>query len=150
MWDLEEQRPEFWAAQKQIEREAAFHGRLPSCVTETRPNCRFCPLDNEFICPIRCDPDYQSYLKYLTELYVKQERQRKERVKLLKSILKRHHMRMHWEYLAILALKEAPLGLFTSAQSIRTTLERNSDVFCMEKEGVFNIAKQIVSEENDE
>lgn len=47
---------------------------------------------------------------------------------------------LHWEYIALLAIKEAP-DLFVSPQSVRGLVFFNPDLFVMVREGVFTLAK---------
>lgn len=114
-------------------------GWLPSCIGSKEYDCYDCPLDNVGTCPVRSDDDYCSYLLWLHDRYVSQERQRRQRIKILKNILKKHRLPLHWEVLAALAFREAP-KLFESAHSIRGLVYNNSDVFVMKEDGVFGLS----------
>lgn len=126
------------AAQHQIEHAAAFQGRLPNCVLLSQQDCGNCPLADMPNCPVRADSDYGSYLLHLRDSYVAYETKRRKRIEILKAILKRHKLSLHWENLAILVLKEAPT-LFDSAHSVKAIVFFNPNIFHLVGDGVFEL-----------
>ena len=120
------------------ERRVLTSGWLPDCMSSDKYDCYGCPLDDFKGCPIDQDGDYRSYLQWLQERYVRYEHIRQQRIKVLKSILKRHKLPLHWEVLAELALRIAP-EVFDSQQSVKGLVYFNTDTFFMESEGVFGL-----------
>lgn len=135
-WDAE---PE-GAGLIQVERRVLTTGCLPNCMSSNAYDCYDCPMEGAPRCPIRADPDYRSYLLWLRDRYVAYERRRIKQLKVLKTILKRHKLPLHWENLAILAVQEAP-DLFDSAHSVRGLVYFNPDTFRTEGDGVFGLAE---------
>jgi len=136
-WDLD---PGWWGGQADIERAVAFAGHLPACMLPDFDDCSGCPLESASPCPVKVDPDYRSYLRYLRDRHIAYEQKRVDQLKVLSKILKRYKLSMHWENLAILALREAP-GLFTSAHSIKALVHFNTDIFCIGSDGVVALAQ---------
>jgi len=132
--------PGWWIGQREIERAAAFNGQLPMCMLPYASDCFGCPLESASPCPVRVDADYRSYLNHLRGRYLAYERKRIEQLDVLKTILRRHKLPLHWEYLALLAIREAPT-LFASAHSIKALVHFNPDKFRMVGEGVFALAE---------
>ena len=124
--------------QRTIEYGAAFKGILPPCVLSKTYECYGCIAEGLEKCPVGADVEYQSYLLFLRDSFVEHETKRTEQIKILKKVLKRHKLPMHWEYIALLAIKEAP-ELFVSPQSVRGLIFFNTDVFKMSREGVFTL-----------
>lgn len=126
--------------QRLIEHSAAFAGVLPPCVLSKNYECYGCIADELEECPVQSDPDYRSYLLFLRDSFVEHERKRVAQIKLLQNVLRRHKLPLHWEYIALLAMKEAP-ELFASPQSVRGLVFFNPDIFVMVREGVFILRK---------
>ena len=128
------------AIQRSIEHAAAFAAIVPPCTLSKDYECYGCIAENLEECPVGSDPSYQSYLVVLRDSFIQHQKKRATRIELLQKILRRHKLPLHWEYIAILAMKEAP-GLFESPESVRGLTYFNSDVFTMIHEGVFILAK---------
>lgn len=135
-WEID---PGWWGGQADVERAATFAGHLPACMLPDFDDCSGCPLECASPCPVKVDADYRSYLRYLRDRYLAYEQKRAKQLSVLIKILKRYKLPMHWENLAILALREAP-GLFTSAHSIKALVHFNPDIFCMDSDGVVTLA----------
>ena len=126
--------------QRSIEHRAAFAGVLPPCVLSRNYECYGCIAEGLQECPVGSDADYRSYLLFLHDSFVKHERKRAAQIKLLQNVLRRHKLPLHWEFIALLAIKKAP-DLFVSPQSVRGLVFFNPDVFTMVREGVFILAR---------
>jgi len=144
MDDTIDDTPDFqssWALiQRTIEHAAAFRGELPPCVLSKDYACYDCIAAGLQECPVGSDADYQSYLLFLRDSFIEHERTRAAQIKLLQNVLRRHKLPLHWEYIALLAMKEAP-DLFVSPQSVKGLVFFNPDVFTMVHEGVFILAR---------
>ena len=127
-------------SQRSIERSAAFAGVLPPCVLSKNYECYGCIAEEIHDCPVGSDAEYQSYLLFLRDSFVEHERKRVAQIKLLQNVLRRHKLPLHWEYIALLAIKEAP-DLFVSPHSVKGLVFFNPDLFVMVREGVFSLAK---------
>ncbi len=130
----------WYSIQRSIEHRVAFAGVLPPCVLSENYECYDCLAVGLQECPVGADGDYRSYLLFLYDSFVKHQKNRDVQIKLLQKVLRRHKLPLHWEYIALLAMKEAP-DLFVSPQSIRGLVFFNPDVFVMVREGVFILAK---------
>ncbi len=126
--------------QRSIEHSAAFKGVLPPCVLSKNYECYDCIAAELQECPVGSDGDYRSYLLFLRDSFVAHESKRAAQIKLLQNVLRRHKLPLHWEYIALLAIKEAP-DLFVSPQSVQGLVFFNPDLFVMVREGVFILAK---------
>jgi len=135
-WDAE---PEVTGL-RQLQRLALTTGRLPNCMLSDAYDCYDCPVEGASRCPVRAEADHRSYLLSLRDRYLAYKRKRVKQIKVLKTILKRHKLPLHWENLAKLALQEAP-DLFDSGHSVRGLLYFNPEIFRMEAEGVFGLAE---------
>lgn len=144
MDDTMDDTPDFesrwFTIQRSIEHSAAFAGVLPPCVLSKDYECHGCIAEELHECPVGSDTEYQSYLLFLRDSFVEHERKRDAQIKVLQNVLRRHKLPLHWEYIALLAIKEAP-ELFVSPQSIRGLVFFNPEVFNMVREGVFTLVK---------
>ena len=127
---------EWLGGQTEIERAAAFYGQLPLCMLPSADDCFGCCLETSSPCPVRVDADYRSYLIHLRDVHFAHERRKAEQINLLTAVLRRYKEPLHWENLAILAIRESPL-LFTSAHSIKALMFLHPEVFRMVSDGVF-------------
>ena len=122
MDDTRDETPDFESSwppiQRSIEHSAAFAGVLPPCVLSKNYECYGCIAEGIHECPVGSDVEYQSYLLFLRDSFVEHERKRAAQIKLLQNVLRRHKLPLHWEYIALLAIKEAP-DLFVSPHSVR-------------------------------
>jgi len=128
--------PIWYSIQRSIENSAKNAGVLPPCVLSERYECYDCIAAEIQDCPVGSDSEYRSYLRVLHESFFAHERKRTAQIKLLQNVLRRHKLPLHWEYIALLAMKEAP-ELFVSPQSVRGLVFFNPDIFNMVREGVF-------------
>ncbi len=115
-------------------------GWLPECVRTEGDRCWDCPLEDPAACPIRGDPDYFDYLRWLRSRYVARERLRVRRIGALRSILVRHKLPLHWQMVAKIAEGEFP-KLFDSPESVKQWLVLNPAVFEPEQEGIFGLTE---------
>jgi hypothetical protein len=142
--DIFEVDPGWAAIQRSIEHDAEYVGVLPPCVLSENYECDGCIAENVEGCPVGSDGGYRAYLANLRdsliEHQIEHQKERAARIRLLQGILRRHKLPLHWEYIALLAMKEAP-GLFESKESVRGFLFFNRDVFTVIHEGVFILAK---------
>ena len=60
---------------------------------------------------------YLAYLVSLRDAFIEHQKARAARIRLLQKILRRHKLPLYWEFVALLAIKEAP-GLFESRVSV--------------------------------
>ncbi len=127
---------------EEVEHAIRFYGTMPACFDSRSRDCYDCPLEFAHPCPVRVDADYRSLLEAYEEGYRVAQRRRIQQIRILTTILQRQGLRMHWEYLAVLAMQEAPAGLFPSEHSIRAVLIGNPETFRMEMDGVFNLVKR--------
>ena len=124
------------STQAAIEHAAAFAGALPPCALSEAFECDGCGAEGLDPCPIGTDSDYISYLLHLRDLFIRQSSKRASQIKVLEQILRRHKLPLHWQFAALLAIKEAP-ELFQSPDSVRGLLYFNPEVFTMIRDGVF-------------
>ena len=117
---------------------AITSGRLPECMTTKTYDCCDCPVQDTSRCPVRKDEDCRSYLLYLIERYQTYQRRRMKQIEVLKMLLNRHKLRLHWGNLAILALREAP-DLFDSPDSVRGLVYFNRDIFNVGEDGAVSL-----------
>lgn len=142
--------PEYFALAAKLthlERRTITTGWLPDCMLSDDYDCYDCPLVDCVACPVRQDGEYRSYLQWLRDRYVSYQRTRHQRIEVLKSILTKHGLPLHWEVLAELALDFAP-GSFDSPQTVRGLVFSNPGVFHTEGEGVFGLTGE--QEESDQ
>ena len=132
--------PSWYSIQTSIEHSAAFAGVLPPCVLSKNYECYDCIAEELHKCPVGSDGEYQSYLLFLRDSFVEHKRERAVQIKLLQNVLRRHKLPLHWEFIALLTIKDAP-DIFVSPQSVRGLLYFNPDVFTMVREGVFILAR---------
>lgn len=123
-----------------VERRVLTSGWVPDCILNETHDCYGCPFEDVQSCPVTMDEDYCSYLLWLRDRYLEYEWLRQKRVRVLKEILRRHKLPLHWEVLAALAFRAAP-DLFDSANSVRGLVHFNPDIFYMESDGVFGLAE---------
>lgn len=128
-----------------LERLVITAGQLPNCMVTRDYECYDCPVERASPCPVMDDPDYRSYLLYLRDRYLQYQRKRTKQIDVLRAILTRHKLPLHWGNLAILSLQESP-ELFDSADSVRGLVYFNPNVFSMEKDGVFGLVEWRRSE----
>lgn len=126
---------------KNIEQRVLTSGWLPCCLLTEELECDDCPLTDCVPCPVNGDGDYRSYLLWLHDHHVAYQRVRQKRIEVLKTILEKHRLPLHWEVLAELAIRMVP-GLFDSPQSVKGLLFSNPDIFRMESDGVFDLVAQ--------
>lgn len=133
--------PSWQPIQRSVEHSAAFAGVVPPCCVLSKSyQCDGCIGERLQECPIGSDSEYQSYLLFLRESGVEHERKRAVQIKVLQNVLRRHKLPLHWEYIALLAIKEAP-ELFVSPQSVKGLAFFNPDLFTMVRDGVFTLRK---------
>lgn len=125
--------------QASIEHSAAFAGIVPPCALSEDFQCDGCIAEGLEACPIGSDPGFLSLLLHLRDSFFRQASKRASQIKLLQQIFRRHKLPLHWQYAAILAIKEAP-ALFESPDSVRGLLYFNPEVFTMIRDGVFVLA----------
>lgn len=121
-----------------IEHYALYEGSLPPCVLFDNYDCDNCIAKELECCPIKIDEDYRSYLLYLRDCSTENKKNRSLRLDVLKRVLGRHKLPLHWEHVAVLAMKEAP-DLFVSKNAVKCLLFFNPDVFTMVRDGVFSL-----------
>ena len=113
-------------------------GELPPCITNRDGHCADCMYSDLESCPVLRDPDALSYLRWLYERAEFARQIRARRIEILRDILTRHKLPLHWEVIAKVALEEAP-ALFESANSVRNTLFLNQPIFRHQGEGIFEL-----------
>jgi|GEM_PF-6644964 len=124
------------STQAHIEHAAAFAGVLPPCALSQAFECDGCSAEGIDPCPIGTDPDYLSYLLHLRDLFLRQSTKRASQIKVLQQIFRRHKLPLHWQFAALLAIRE-DASLFQSPDSVRGILYFNPQVFTMIRDGVF-------------
>lgn len=123
-----------------IERKILVTGHLPECVTD-EINCGECHWDDPRNCPLKRDPDFQSYLVYVYERHLESVRVKTERIRSLIYIYQQHGVPLHWERAATIAESEYP-ALFPSPNSVRQLLFMNPDDFEQMGDGVFRLPRR--------
>jgi hypothetical protein len=130
--------PQTSAALYEIERAAIFYRRLPICMTSRTYDCASCPLEPISSCPVKVDPMYRSYLLSLHLTQSKCETEEREQVEMLKGILKESGPSLHWQHLAVLALRQ-DLSLFPSVASIKSLAYFNPEIFSTDNAGIVTL-----------
>ncbi len=130
--------PQTSAALYEIELATLFYRRLPICMTNYTGVCASCPLELVSPCPVRVDPIYRSYLLRLHLTQSKYEIEEQQLVKTLKAILKEFGPSLHWQHLAVLALRQ-DLSLFPSVVSIKSLVYFNPDIFNIDDGGIVTL-----------
>ena len=125
----------------QLEHNARFNGELPPCMLSKTYDCLDCCLSEPIgECPVKADPDYQSYLRVTKESFNLQAKIRVLKITHLQNVLRKHKLPLHWEYISTLAIKEAP-NLFPSKDSVKGLVFNNPDIFIQIRDGVFALKK---------
>jgi hypothetical protein len=129
--------PDRWFASME---QAIFHGQgdIPPCIASRIYQCSDCIFGDIGSCPVVLDPDSLAYLRWLYERAGVSRQIRAKRIEILRDILRRHRLPLHWEVIAKVALEEAP-ALFESVNSVRNTLFLNQSIFSHQGEGVFGL-----------
>ncbi len=119
---------------------------LPPCITHRDDHCPDCMYGDLESCPVLRDPDALAYLRWLYERAGFSRQIRARRIEILRDILTRHKLPLHWEVIAKVALEEAP-AFFESANSVRNTLFLNQPIFRHQGEGIFGL--ETVNSKNE-
>jgi len=116
-------------------RRAEREGLLPECIADDTscPECDLAFIDN---CPVQMDQETRSYLQAVSEVSRTMLTLRSERIEILVSLLRKYKRPMHWENVAVFAIRESA-SLFPSRNIIKQLLFANPDRFSNTGNGVF-------------